>query len=82
MTNRREGLIVAALASLPLLPFLNAAFSIDAPVFVAVAEQIAAHPLDPYGFDLVWDPSSPRVAEFNHNPPLLSYWLAPVIALA
>lgn len=82
MTTRREGLIVAVLTLLPLLPFLNAAFSIDAPVFVAVAEQIAAHPLDPYGFELVWDPTSPRVAEFNHNPPLLSYWLAPVIALA
>ncbi len=82
MTKGRERLIVAMLASLPLLPFLNAAFSIDAPVFVAVAEQIAAHPLDPYGFELVWDPTSPRVAEFNHNPPLLSYWLAPVIALA
>ena len=81
MTKGREGLIVAVLVSLPLLPFLNAAVSIDAPVFVAVAEQIAAHPLDPYGFELVWDPTSPRVAEFNHNPPLLSYWLAPVIAL-
>ena len=56
MTKGRERLIVAMLASLPLLPFLNAAFSIDAPVFVAVAEQIASHPLDPYGFELVWDP--------------------------
>jgi 4-amino-4-deoxy-L-arabinose transferase-like glycosyltransferase len=76
----REQLLVGLLATLPLLPFLNAAVSIDAPVFVAVAEQIAAHPLDPYGFELIWDPTSPRVSEFNHNPPLLSYWLAPVIA--
>ena len=80
MTKAREAWLVAALAVLPLLPFLGAAVSIDAPVFVAVAEQIAAHPLDPYGFELVWDPTSPRVAEFNHNPPLLSYWLAPVVA--
>lgn len=77
----RDRWLVAALATLPLLPFLDAAVSIDAPVFVAVAERIAEHPLDPFGFELVWDPTSPRVYEFNHNPPLLSYWLAPVVAL-
>jgi 4-amino-4-deoxy-L-arabinose transferase-like glycosyltransferase len=81
MTRSREAWLVGALAVLPLLPFLGAAVSIDAPVFVAVAEQIAAHPLDPYGFEMVWDPTSPHVFEFNHNPPLLSYWLAPVVAL-
>jgi 4-amino-4-deoxy-L-arabinose transferase-like glycosyltransferase len=80
MTQAREAWLVGALAVLPLLPFLDAAVSIDAPVFVAVAQQIAAHPFDPFGFEMVWDPTSPRVAEFNHNPPLLSYWLAPVVA--
>lgn len=73
---------VAALAVLPLLPFLGAAFAIDAPVFLAVSNQILAHPADPFGFDMIWDPLSPHVAEFNHNPPLLSYYLAPWIALA
>jgi 4-amino-4-deoxy-L-arabinose transferase-like glycosyltransferase len=82
MTGSREAWLVGALAVLPLLPFLGAAVSIDAPVFVAVAEQIAAHPLDPFGFEMVWDPTSPRVSEFDHNPPLLSYWLAPVVAAA
>jgi len=74
---------LVALAVLPLAApvlFLNAAVSLDGPVFVGVARQIVAHPLDPFGFDMVWDPTSPRVAEFNHNPPLLSYWLAPVVA--
>lgn len=82
MTPRWESALVAALAALPILLCLDAAISIDAPVFVAVAEQIAKHPADPFGFELVWDPTSPRVAEFNHNPPLLSYWLAPVVAWA
>lgn len=82
MSRSAETWLVAALATLPLLPFLDAAVAIDAPVFVAVAEQIAEHPLDPFGFEMVWDPTSPRVAEFNHNPPLLSYWLAPVVALS
>jgi 4-amino-4-deoxy-L-arabinose transferase-like glycosyltransferase len=79
--SRREILALAALTVLPLLPFLSAAFSIDAPVFVAVASQIAAHPTDPFGFDMIWDPTAPQVAIFNRNPPLLSYWLAPAVAL-
>jgi 4-amino-4-deoxy-L-arabinose transferase-like glycosyltransferase len=77
---RREALVLAALALLPLLPFLGAAISIDAPVFVAVARRIAAAPLDPFGFQMIWDPTSPEVAQMNRNPPLLSYWLAPWIA--
>jgi hypothetical protein len=68
---------IAALATLPLLPFLSSAISIDAPVFVAVARQIARAPLDPFGFQMVWDPTSPDVAAMNRNPPLLSYWIAP-----
>jgi 4-amino-4-deoxy-L-arabinose transferase-like glycosyltransferase len=73
--------IALALAGLPLVACLNAAVSLDAPVFVAVASQIVAAPLDPFGFEMIWDPSSPHVAEFNLNPPLLSYWLAPVVAV-
>ncbi|HEY5657350.1 MAG TPA: phospholipid carrier-dependent glycosyltransferase, partial [Myxococcota bacterium] len=75
-SRRAERVAVAALAVVPLLPFLSAAVSIDAPVFLAVARQIAAHPADPFGFDMIWDPTSPHVAAFNHNPPLLSYYLA------
>jgi 4-amino-4-deoxy-L-arabinose transferase-like glycosyltransferase len=78
---RRERVALAVLALLPLLPFLSAAVSIDAPVFLAVARQIIAHPLDPFGFDMIWDPTSPHVAHFNQNPPLLSYYLAPWIAV-
>lgn len=77
--SRREIGMLAALAVVPLLPFLSAAVSIDAPVFIAVARQIAASPADPFGFDMIWDPTSPWVAEFNRNPPLLSYYLAPWI---
>jgi 4-amino-4-deoxy-L-arabinose transferase-like glycosyltransferase len=79
-SQRVERVAVALLAVVPLLPFLSAAVSIDAPVFLAVARQIAAHPADPFGFDMIWDPTSPHVAEFDHNPPLLSYYLAAWIA--
>jgi 4-amino-4-deoxy-L-arabinose transferase-like glycosyltransferase len=77
----RESLWVAALAVAPLLLLLDAAVSIDAPVFVAVARQIAKAPADPFGFPMIWDPTSPDTAVFNRNPPLLSYWLAPWIAV-
>lgn len=79
--SRREIALVAALAVLPLLPFLSAAVSIDAPVFLAISRQIVAHPADPFGFDMIWDPTSPEVHVFNRNPPLLSYYLAPWVGL-
>ena len=37
--------VVAVLA-----PFLNKAFHIDDPLFLWMAQQIAHHPGDPYGF--------------------------------
>ncbi len=75
-TPRKQGFALAALTLLPLLPFLPSAISIDAPVFVAVARQILEAPADPFGFQMIWDPTSPDAASFNRNPPLLSYWLA------
>jgi hypothetical protein len=78
--TRKQALALAALTLLPLLPFLPSAISIDAPVFVAVARQILEAPFDPYGFQMIWDPTSPDAASFNRNPPLLSYWIAPFIA--
>jgi 4-amino-4-deoxy-L-arabinose transferase-like glycosyltransferase len=79
--SHREALWLAALSVLPLLPFLGKAVSIDAPVFVAVANQIVESPGDPFGFQMVWDSSSPNAHQFNRNPPLVSYYLAGWIAL-
>ncbi len=78
---RREAWVLAALAALPLLPFLGKAVSVDAPVFVAVARQILVDPADPFGFDMIWDPTAADAAVFNRNPPLLSYYLALWIGL-
>ena len=78
--TRREIAAVAALTLLPLWPFLTRAVSLDAPVFFAVARQIVAAPGDPFGFQMVWDPTSPEAAVFNRNPPLFSYYLALWIA--
>jgi len=79
--RRREIALVAALALLPQIPFLGNAFALDAPVFLAVARRILEAPLDPYGFHMLWDPTSTFAAQFNRNPPLLSYYLAAWMAL-
>ena len=74
--SRGEVWCVAFVSLVPLLPFVTKAVSVDAPVFIAVANQIIAHPLDPFGFQMIWDPTSPDAWLFNRNPPLLSYYLA------
>jgi len=74
--STREIALVAALSVFPLLPFLGAAVSLDGPVFIAVARRILEAPLDPFGFEMLWDSTSLAVAEFNRNPPLVSYYLA------
>jgi 4-amino-4-deoxy-L-arabinose transferase-like glycosyltransferase len=79
--ERHGAKLLALLVLAPLLVLIDAAVSIDAPVFVAIARHILEAPADPFGFQMVWDPTSPAVARFNRNPPLLSYWLALWIGL-
>lgn len=67
---------VLTLASL--LPFSGRAFHVDDTLFVMAARQISRHPLDPYGFSLVWDTNLERMADVTKNPPLASYYEAAV----
>ncbi len=73
---RRSVLLLVFLTLLCLAPFARKAFHIDDPLFVWSAQQIAKHPLDPYGFDLVWSTNRMRMSEVNKNPPLASYFIA------
>jgi hypothetical protein len=68
--------LLAALTLLCLLPFSGRAFHVDDTLFVWAAQQIAKHPLDPYGFRLTWDRSELPMAEVTQNPPLASYYAA------
>ena len=61
-----------------LLPFSGRAFHIDDTLFVLAAHQISRHPLDPYGFNLIWNFSLERMAEVTKNPPLACYYGAAV----
>jgi hypothetical protein len=60
-----------------LLTFLNALkpLHIDDTAYYHYASHIAAHPLDPYGFDLHWY-DFPLPANHVLAPPLVPYWWA------
>src|SRR5580704_11221027 len=70
---RRIGLpILLAL----IMTSLNAfkAQCIDDTAYLAVAAQIASHPLDPYGFQQFWY-QEPQPANEILAPPVVPYWL-------
>ena len=69
-------LLLTAATLLCLLPFSGRAFHVDDTLFVWAAQQIAKHPLDPYGFQLTWDNSPASMADVTQNPPLASYYAA------
>jgi len=73
----RNSIILLILLTLGcLLPFSNKALHIDDPLFVWTAQHIAQHPLDPYGFRVVWYATETPIADVTKNPPLASYYLA------
>ncbi len=67
---------LVALTCACLLPFLGEAFHIDDTLFLWAAKQIAQHPLNPYGFSVVWYGTAMPMSEVTKNPPLAAYFLA------
>jgi 4-amino-4-deoxy-L-arabinose transferase-like glycosyltransferase len=51
-------------------------FDIDDPLFVRAAQNIVAHPSDPYGFSLVWYWNQMPMWQVTKNPPLACYYAA------
>ncbi|GFE62163.1 glycosyltransferase family 39 protein [Geobacter sp. AOG2] len=82
MTNRNPHisthtvpiLILITLTVACLIPFANKAFNIDEPLFIWVAKQIQAHPLDFYGFKINWYGTEMDAARIIKNPPFASYY--------
>jgi len=72
----RQRWFLAVLTCACLLPFVNEAFHIDAPLFLWAAKQIVKHPLDPYGFSVVWYTKAMTMSEVTKNPPLAAYFMA------
>ncbi|HEV2328499.1 MAG TPA: glycosyltransferase family 39 protein [Verrucomicrobiae bacterium] len=59
-----------------LLPFLSKPFNMDDPLFIWAAQQIHAHPANPYGFNIEWDVRQAPMWKVTENPPLTSYYIA------
>ncbi len=78
----RADVLLGLLTLLCLLPFSGKAFHIDDPLFVWAAQQITRHPLDPYGFKVVWYATQMSMSEVTKNPPLASYYAALVGSIA
>ncbi|MFI5348157.1 MAG: ArnT family glycosyltransferase [Elusimicrobiota bacterium] len=63
------------------LPFLGKAYTMDEPVFLAVARQIAAHPLHPLAFGFNWYGELLPAAQLFMHSVLVSYLMAPLFYL-
>jgi hypothetical protein len=81
-STRRSYLLLTAVTLLSLLPFSGRAFHVDDPLFVWAGQQIVKHPLDPYGFQVVWDNFSEPMSEITKNPPLACYYVAAIGSIA
>jgi len=81
--RRNKTLTIVALAGALAvgLPFLNKPFHIDDPFVLAVAEQICRDPLRPFSGTFDWFSDPQPIFNITTNPPFLSYWLAPVLAV-
>jgi Dolichyl-phosphate-mannose-protein mannosyltransferase len=81
-SSRHSYLLLTALTLLCLLPFSGRAFHVDDPLFVWSGQQIAKHPLNPYGFQVIWDNFSEPMSEITKNPPLACYYVAAIGSIA
>lgn len=81
-TSRREDMIAFFLPIILLLPWIAKPFHVDDHIFVWVAQQIARSPLDFFGFAIDYGYAEAPIYTVNHNPPLVSFYLAPVGALS
>src|SRR3954447_18763881 len=81
-SSKHSYFLLIGITVLCLLPFSGRAFHVDDPLFVWSGQQIAKHPLDPYGFQVVWDNFSEPMSEITKNPPLACYYLAAIGSIA
>lgn len=79
MTARRDLAVVLAFAALSTAPFLNKAWNIDEPCFLAMARHLLADPFHPTGFLYNWHGWTEPMARINPNPPLAPYLIAPAL---
>jgi hypothetical protein len=69
-------------ATVLLLPFLDKAFTIDDPVFLAEARHSLTDPLHPTAFDMAWKEKAERVSVIVPTGPLMAWLLVPAVLSA
>ncbi len=69
------------LATFCLFPYLNKAFLVDDPHFLAMAQQIIKHPMHPMDFDICWNTIEPCTKAYVLTPgnALMGYVLVPTV---
>src|SRR5215472_10480277 len=72
-TSRRDAVLLLLLAILYTSLASIKPIHIDEAANFYYARQIAAHPLDPYGFEMFWY-QEPEPANYVLTPPVLVYW--------
>jgi len=72
----RPVLLVAAVTVVCLAPFLTKAFHVDDYLFLRSAQQIRAHPADPFGVMVNWYGFPMPLADVTKNPPGAAYFIA------
>lgn len=80
--NHYSYLVLTVLTLVCLLPFSGKAVHVDDTLFVWAAQHIVQHPLDPYGFNVVWYSTAMPMSEVTKNPPLASYYIAAIASVA
>jgi 4-amino-4-deoxy-L-arabinose transferase-like glycosyltransferase len=76
LSPKSSRIILTIATLLCLLPFVGKAFNIDDPLFIWVAQHVVHHPLNPYGFSIVWYFHETPISDVTKNPPLASYYAA------
>ncbi len=79
--NFRELVCVVAFSAVLSLLFINKAFHLDEPPFLAMARQITVAPLHPMDFEFNMFDRSVPMSELNEHPLVLPYLLAGLIYL-
>jgi 4-amino-4-deoxy-L-arabinose transferase-like glycosyltransferase len=82
LIERRDLAVVLLFSALSAGLFLNKAWSIDEPCFLAMARRALADPLRPTDFDYNWHGWAEPMARVNPNPPLVPLLVAPALAAA
>ncbi len=79
--DRRSAVAVLVIALLVGVPFLGKAFHIDDTFVLRISQQILDEPVRPFHFTINWRRNPSPCIEITKNPPLVSYYLAPFVAL-